>query len=223
MVTTVAVTKAIATLRDAHQTFNLRPATETDFFSEWQDQLPSLSTAEMAELDKLKKRYLYYMQDGEISEGTVNVILLSPLLNILGLCDPPYRIQGEKWVRLQLETDTEDGPITLDGRIDTLVLQQRIWVVVLEGKRGGFSVLQAIPQALAYMMAKPTPNQPTFGLVSNGYDYLFLKVVPQVGTETTSSLYALSHNFTLLSDEQNNLIRVGKSLKYLCDFNLKPG
>lgn len=217
MVTTVAVTKAMASLRDAHQTFNLSPATEDDFFPEWQSPLPSLSTAEMAELDKLKKRYLYYMQDGEISEGTVNVIMLSPLLNALGLCDPPYRIQGEKWVRLQLETETEDGPTVLEGRIDTLVLQQRMWLVVVEGKRGGFSVLQAIPQALAYMMANPTVDRPTFGLVSNGYDYLFIKLVSGASAENSAPQYALSHNFTILSDQNNNLIRVAKILRHLCE------
>ena len=158
----------------------------------------------------LKSRCLYYLEAGEISEGTANIIMVSPLLDALGLCDPPYRIRGEQWVRLTLATDTEAGPTVLEGRIDALTLQDNLWLVVVEGKRGGFSVLQAIPQALAYMMGNPNPERPVFGLVTNGYDYLFLKLVQGV-----SPRYALSHNFTLLSDESNNLLRVARILKQL--------
>ena len=81
---------------------------------------------------------------------------------------------------------------------------------MVEGKQGGFSVLQAIPQTLAYMMGNPKPKRPVFGLVTNGYDYLFLKLV-----QGDSPQYALSHNFTLLSDENNSLLRVARILKRL--------
>jgi hypothetical protein len=210
MVTTIAVTQAITTLREAHERFHLSPATDESFFDEWREPLPALTAAEVAELTHLKNRYLYYMEDGEISEGTANIIMVSPLLGALGLCDPPYRIRGEQWMRFALETDADTGPLMLEGRIDALTLQGNLWLVVLEGKRGGFSVLQAIPQALAYMMASPHPELPVFGLVTNGYDYLFLKLV-----QGSNPRYALSHNFTLLSDEHNNLLRVGRILKRL--------
>lgn len=207
---TLAVTKAITTLREAHERFGLSQVADESFFTEWRNLLPALSAAEIAELEHLKRRYLYYMEDGEISEGTANIIMVSPLLDTLGLCDPPYRIRGEQWVRLALKTETETGPTVLEGRIDALTLQGNLWLVVVEGKRGGFNVLQAIPQALAYMMGNPNPEQPVFGLVTNGYDYLFLKLV-----QGDSPRYALSHNFTLLSDENNNLMRVAKVLKRL--------
>jgi hypothetical protein len=210
MVTTIAVTQAVSTLREAHERFHLSQITDESFFDEWRDPLPGLTTAEVAELTRLKSRYLYYMEDGEISEGTANIILVSPLLGALGLCDPPYRIRGEQWMRLALDTDGETGPIRLEGRIDALTLQDNLWLVVVEGKRGGFSVLQGIPQTLAYMMANPEPGLPVFGLVTNGYDYLFLKLV-----QGDSPRYALSHNFTLLSDQDNNLLRVGRILKRL--------
>ncbi|MGB7415141.1 MAG: restriction endonuclease subunit R [Thermosynechococcaceae cyanobacterium] len=210
MAMTLAVTKAITTLREAHERFGLSQVADESFFTEWRNLLPALSAAEIAELEHLKRRYLYYMEDGEISEGTANIIMVSPLLDTLGLCDPPYRIRGEQWVRLALKTETETGPTVLEGRIDALTLQGNLWLVVVEGKRGGFNVLQAIPQALAYMMGNPNPEQPVFGLVTNGYDYLFLKLV-----QGDSPRYALSHNFTLLSDENNNLMRVAKVLKRL--------
>ena len=209
MVTTIAVTQAIKTLRDAHQRLNLHKA-DASFFTEWQNDLPELTDSETAELTRLKSRYLYYLEEGEISEGTANFIMLSPLLNALGLCDPPYRIAGEQWTRLSLQTDTEQGPIVLEGRMDALVLQNNLWLVVIEGKRGGFNVLQAIPQTLAYMMASPKRDRPLFGLATNGYDYIFLKLQPGEINQ-----YALSHNFTLLSDPSNNLIRVGQIVRKL--------
>ncbi len=79
------------------------------------------------------------------------------MLDALGLCDPPYRIRGETWVEVQTQVDTEDGRITLEGRIDALTVQDDFWLVVIEGKRGGFSVLRAVLQAIAYMVgAYPT-------------------------------------------------------------------
>jgi len=217
MVTTTAVTQAVKTLKEAHDLFNLRKADAT-FFTEWQGDLPELSNSEKAALTHLKNRYLYYLENGEISEGTANFIMLSPLLNALGLCDPPYRIAGEQWTRLLLQTDTEQGPTTIEGRMDALVLQDNIWLVVVEGKRGGFNVLQAIPQTIAYMMARPkldstaslAANRPLFGLATNGYDFLFLKL--QLGKPNR---YALSHNFTLLSDPANSLVRVGQIIRKL--------
>ena len=217
MVTTIAVTQAVKTLKEAHELFDLSKIAGADFFTEWQSDLPELSNLEKAELTRLKNRYLYYLEGGEISEGTANFIMLSPLLNALGLCDPSHRIAGEQWTRLSLTTDTEQGQTMIEDRMDALVLQDDIWLVVVEGKRGGFNVLQAIPQTIAYMMASPRLNgassvgpRPLFGLATNGYDYLFLKL--QLGD---LNQYALSHNFTLLSDPANNLVRVGQILKKL--------
>jgi hypothetical protein len=113
-------------------------------------------------------------------------------------------------MRLSLDVDTKTGPTTLEGRIDALTLQDNVWLVVVEGERGRFNVLQAIPQALTYMMARSDQARSLYGLVTNGYDYLFIKLTPG-----TLSHYALSHNFTLLCDEQNNLHRVARVIKRL--------
>lgn len=104
--------------------------------------------------------YLNYLEDGEVSEGTPNLILLSPLLDALGLCDPPDRLRGEAWVGLQLPVDGEEGPIALEGPIDALTLRDTFWLVVIEGKRGGFNVLHAIPQAIACTSANPNRDRP---------------------------------------------------------------
>lgn len=153
---------------------------------------------------------MHYLNEGEVNEGTLNIILLSPLLNALGLCDPPFRIRGEAWVEVQTTMDAEEGVVTLEGRIDALTLQEQFWLIIIEGKRGGFNVVQAVPQTLTDMSATPHPERPVFGLVTNGYDYLFVKLMRQERRE-----YALSNNFTLLSDEQNNLFQVVRALKHL--------
>lgn len=103
--------------------------------------------------------------------------------------------------------DGEEGVTILTGRIDALTLQENIWLVVIEGKRGGFNVLQAVPQTLAYMLSNPNSGHPGFGLVTNGYDYLFVKA-----TQSPERRYALSENITLLSGEDHNLKQVGRIL-----------
>lgn len=198
---TTAVTKAITNLNEAHRKFNLSPTSDPGFFPEWQTPLPSLSETEKNALDRLKNRYLYYAADGAISEGTIHYMMISPLLELLNLYDPPYKVRGEKTVYIQLETEDT----VLEGRIDALVIQDQLWVVLIEAKQYGFSVLQAIPQTLAYMTAKPEPNQTVFGLITTGEDYLFIKL--------QNRQYAQSYKFTLLSDEQNNLLRVLQILK----------
>ncbi|WP_017296843.1 hypothetical protein [Nodosilinea nodulosa] len=206
MVQTIAVTEAITNLRDAHDRFGLSRVSDPAFFPQWQEPLPALSASEKAALDKYCDRYLSYAADGSSSEGTVNVITVSPLLELLGLCDPPLRIQGERYVEIAIENDNQ----VLRGRMDVVIFQQRLWVVLVEAKHFGFSVLQAIPQTLAYMMGNPAPQEPTYGLITTGKDFLFLKLQRQPVTQ-----YALSNKFTLLSDEHHNLYAVARILKHL--------
>lgn len=198
-----AVTKAITNLNEAHRKFKVAPTTDPHFFPEWQTDLPTLSETEQTACDRLKNRYIYYAADGAISEGTVHYMMISPLLELLNLYDPPYKVRGEKHVYVELATEDT----VLEGRIDALIIQDQLWVVLIEAKQYGFSVLQAIPQALAYMTANPHPERPLFGLITTGEDYLFIKL--------HARQYAQSYKFTLLSDTQNNLFRVLQILKRL--------
>ena len=101
MAQTTAIAKAILSFRDAEAKLNLRRSADPHLFFEWEEDLPELSAAEKATLERLATRYLSYLEEGEVNEGTLNIILLSPLLDALGLCDPPYRIRGEAWVEVQ--------------------------------------------------------------------------------------------------------------------------
>lgn len=173
MTQTKAITDAITSLAEAENRFGLVRIEEEGFFCEWCDNLPSVNETDKANLDVLRRRYIYHRSFGNLLEGTVMLLLVSPLLALAGFYDPPFRIKAEESVDLVLD----DGEEILRGRIDVLVLQDQLWVMVLESKKTTLSVLSALPQALAYLMANPNPNLPAFGMVTNGDDILFVKVV----------------------------------------------
>lgn len=82
----------------------------------------------------------------------------------------------------------------LRGRLDILVLNESLWVTVLESKSKRFNVLEALPQALFYMLGSLAPQRQLFGLVTNGSEFLFLKL--QRGP---SPQYAHSRLFSVLN------------------------
>ncbi|MEG4581637.1 hypothetical protein QUA71_18780 [Microcoleus sp. MON1_C5] len=49
-------------------------------------------------------------------------------------------------------------------------------IVLIESKEDGFSVSQAVPQNLAEVMGNPHAENPTFGMITNGEEYIFLKL-----------------------------------------------
>ena len=187
----IAITEAITTLAKAERQFNLSRTEDATFFSEWQEWLPDLATEEQIALEQLRRRYLYQRAEGQLLEGTVTLLLASPLLTIAGFYDPPLR--AEAAVQLTLE----DGEDVLQGRIDVLVLLSQLWVVVLESKKTALSVWVALPQTLAYLMANPQPEQPSFGMVSNGDDIFFVKLV-----QGEQQQYALSRVFSPFTSSQ---------------------
>lgn len=204
---TLAVTDAITTLNQAEAQFNLsRASDDLQFFPEWSAGLPDLTELEQQTLDRIKTTYLYQRSDGALAEGTINLLLTSPLLYLAGLCDPPFKIKSEVAVKIAIES----GETMLQGRIDTLVLQQRLWIVVVESKRTAFPCPDAIPQALAYMMANPYPNLPSFGLVTNGDQFIFVK-----STHLPTPQYDLSDDFSLFARRRNELWDVLQVLKRL--------
>ncbi len=206
MVQTVGITKAITNLEAAQEKFNLSQTDDRLFFTEWSDNLPELNEREKTELDRLKNRYLYYVRKGKLTEGTIKIILLSPLLELMGLCDPPFEIQGERYVKVEIEDGGEEEPV-LEGYIDALVVQDKLWIVLIESKRYGFSVMQALGQTLAYMMANPNSESPFFGMITNGEDYIFVKL------DKRSRQYALSDKFTLIKQSSNELYEVVRAIK----------
>jgi hypothetical protein len=212
MIQTIGIKKAITNLNEAHQKLKLVPATNPRFFTEWYEALPSLTDSQKSRLDQLRNRYRHYQVEGAITEGTVNLIMVSPWLELLGLFDSPYKVRGEKYIRFELaDSELENGTTRLEGLIDVLVVQETLWLVVIESKRYGFSVMQALPQALAYMAATPSLDRPIFGLITTGEDFLFIKL------DLTTRQYDLSDKLTLTTRRDNQLYTVTQIMKRLLD------
>ena len=202
---TIAVTEAIKTLAEAERIFNLQRTEDEEFFLEWQTNLPNLSDTEKAELNQLRKRYLYQRSQSHLLEQTVMLLFASPLLAIAGFYDPPFQVRAEESVQINL-ADSEE---ILQGRIDVLVLSNQLWVVVLESKKTAISVLSALPQALAYLMANPQPSKPSFAMMTNGDDVLFVKLALE-----DSRQYALSRVFSAFVSNQEiySILQILKSI-----------
>lgn len=62
--------------------------------------------------------------------------------------------------------------------------------MVIESKSTKFDVVTALPQALAYMLDTPNTEKPTFGLLVNGREFVFIKLIKQQPKYARS--YALS-------------------------------
>lgn len=188
------------TLHDVKVKFGLKQSVDEQFFREWIDELPELTDLEKRSLNQVKADYLY-LSEYPIPESLVGLVVLSPLLSNAGFYRPPFRAGAETPVQITAE---EEGEV-IQGRIDVLVLQNQLWILVIDNF---FSLKPAIPQALAYMMANPNPEKPVFGLVTNGSNFIFIKLIKQ-----DTPKYGLSDEFTLRrGDDLYNVLRVLKRL-----------
>jgi hypothetical protein len=71
-------------------------------------------------------------------------------------------------------------------------MQKSLWILAIESKNSSISLHKALPQALAYMLASPNPSKITFGLITNGSEYRFLKLnASDIPFYSTSSLFSI--------------------------------
>lgn len=207
MTSTLPISKTILTIADLKSRFALHPNADPEFFREWHRSLPELTASEIEALDRLHQRFSLHRERGALSEGAVDKLLVSPLLDLAGFYEPVFNVRTEETVRYELEGDDE----VLQGRIDTLIVQDQFWVLVVEAKRT-IMVSLAVPQALAYMMRNPNPTRSVYGLVSNGDEFIFLKVNAMPQPEYGSSrLYSLF--FPLGNRDLQEVFRVLKQVK----------
>jgi len=175
------------TLGDVQTKFNLQLSEDEQFFREWIDDLPEIGDAEKRSLDKVKAGYIN-STSYPFLEDTVKMVVLAPLLFLADFFLTPFHIECEKSVELIVE----DEDTIVRGSIDVLLLLQSFWVVAIEAKRSQYSVEAGLPQLLFYMLNDPNSEQPTFGLLTNGSSFRFIKV-----TKQDTSQYALSKLFDI--------------------------
>jgi hypothetical protein len=204
MTNVLAIAESISTFRQVEEKLGFLLAEDRQFFLEWMEAAIVLTEFEQTRLDQVRRNYLYQLSDGILLEETIKMVVLSPLLELAGFYQSPYKFRTEVSVEIQALGENDE---ILRGRIDALVLQERLWIVLIESKRTTFDLELALPQALAYMAAFPDSARPLFEMVTNGSSYLFVKV--------QNNQYAISDLFSTRSPYRNNLYEVLKILKYL--------
>ena len=203
--TTIAVTEAIRSFAEVESRFGLTRSLDPVFFLEWQKHFEELTQIEKSTLNRIKQSYLRHVNEEFLSEGVVNLLVVSPLLFLANFLDAPFSLRSEE----SIEIIDQDLGITYKGRIDAFVFKENIWIVLVEAKRSSFSFLVAVPQALTYMMASPKGDLPTYALVTNGDHFMFVK--------KHGSQYDLSDDFSLFKRSQNELYPVLQILKSLAN------
>jgi hypothetical protein len=208
MAQTLAISKELTSMAAVQERFGLTYATDDRFFREWFENLPSLTDVDHATLAHLQLRFFEHRNRGSLPEGTVDKLMVSPLLDLAGLYDARFTIRTEALVEIVLENRDE----LLQGRIDTLIVQEKFWVLVVEAKNTTLSLSVAIPQALTYMMASPHDDRPVFGLVTNGDEFRFIKLLKQ---PTTQPQFDLSDVLSLFPPQRSKLQQVLQVLKQI--------
>jgi hypothetical protein len=203
------------TLAYLKEKFALNKSEDEQFFIEWFENLPTISELEKQYLDRVKANYLSLLENAPLLEDAVKLVVLSPLLDLAGFYRPPFSIATEESIEISEDEiignadKIEEEKEIIKGKIDVLVIQNKLWLLVIESKRSTFSLAKAIPQALTYMLAAPNPDEPVYSLVLNGEDFQFIKL-----SQKTQPIYALSDRFTLYRSE-NELYIVLNILKKL--------
>jgi len=174
------------TLYDLKTRFHLQLVEDSQFFPEWQSNLPPINDYEKQLLDKLKAGYFNLVEYPPLLENTVQVAVLGPLLYLADFFLAPFHIRSEISVSL---SDVDEG-MTVEGKIDILVLKEHFWVVAIESKRASFSIEAGLAQLLSYMLANPHHNHLNFGLITTGGSFVFVKLVARNVPQ-----YALSRIF----------------------------
>jgi hypothetical protein len=111
---------------------------------------------------------LRHRNRGKLAEGAVNLLLVSSLLELAVFYDEPFFITTDSSVEIVLENQDE----ILRGRIDTLVIQEQFWILVVDSK-SLISFEAAIPQVLTYMMNNPNSEKSVSSMVTDGSLMIF--------------------------------------------------
>jgi hypothetical protein len=193
------------TLGELSDRFGLELTEDEQFFQEWQIDRPELTAAEKQRLDRVKSSFSNLLEYPPLLEDTVKMVVLSPLLDMADFYLPPFHIKSEP----SIEITTEDEGMIIRGQLDVLALCKQVWVVAIESKNAEFSLEAGRAQLLSYMLANPQSEAPTFGILTNGSSFRFVKLVQQPKPQ-----YALSRLFDVFNPG-HDLYQVLQILKYL--------
>ncbi|MDJ0616801.1 MAG: restriction endonuclease subunit R [Calothrix sp. MO_192.B10] len=192
-------------LRYLIDNFGIQLVLDDHFFSEWQENLPEITDLDKQLLDKVKAGYFNLLNYPPLLEDVVRMAVIDPILFIGDFYLNPFYVKSEESVDIAVS----DEDAIIKGRIDTLVFKDQLWVMIIESKKASFSIESGLAQILAYMLGSPTSEQPCFGMIATGSEFIFVKLV-----KTSPPRYALSKGF-LMRNPGNELYDVMRILKGL--------
>lgn len=175
-------------LHDVEDKFGLAEDTDAGFFTEWQTLPPKLDAYEQKTLDSARL-YFKHLLKYPVREEIVKMVIVSPLLAVAGFYQKPFRSVAEQSVEVEALNNNE----IVRGRIDVLAINGQVWVAAVEAKGSQFSWSVGLPQALVYMASSASANQPRFGLITNGTEFIFVKLQASLDKYGLSKLFSL-HN-----------------------------
>ncbi|MGK7929509.1 MAG: type I restriction endonuclease subunit R [Spirulina sp.] len=174
-------------LYDLEQRFGLQLAIAPDLLVPWLQTQPPLTPPELEDLDRIRRYYLNLNRRRPLLEDLVKMVVLSPLLARAGFYDRDFEIKTEEKVEITIN----DEDTIVRGFIDILIVQQQLWLLVIETKRTQINVTTALPQILFYMLNRPS-DRPIYGLATNGLEFIFLELATQDEQLYCRRSYALS-------------------------------
>ncbi len=193
------------TVRELSDRFGVQLTEDENFFWEWQQRFPELEESEKQKLDRVKASYINLLDYPPLLESAVKTIVLSPLLDLAGFYLPPFHIKTEA----SIDIFDLDGETKVTGKIDVLLASNGFWIAAIESKRAAFSLEVGLAQLLAYLLGFPDRDRPRFGLLTNGANFLFVKL-----DRKAIARYSLSKMF-YIRNPGNDLYPVLQILKQL--------
>lgn len=202
MVQTIPASRvSIRTLID---NFGLELIKDEHFFPECRPNLPPVTASEQQQLDRIIDGFSNLLEYPPLLEDVIRMAVVDPLLFLCGFYLPPFHVRSE----LSVEIVDVNEDILIKGSLDTIVIQDQVWVLIVESKQATYSVEAGRSQILAYMLA--SPKQPTYGLITSGGSFMFVKLV-----KNSHPQYAISRLFGIFNP--GDLAAVFSILRHLGD------
>ncbi|MDZ7961282.1 MAG: restriction endonuclease subunit R [Aulosira sp. DedQUE10] len=192
-------------LRYLIDNFGIELVRDEQFFREWQDNLPEITDLDKQLLDKVRAGYFNLLNYPPLLEDVVRMAIVDPILFIGDFYLAPFYVKSEE----SIDIAVPDEDVIIKGKIDTLVLKDQFWVMVIESKKASFSIEEGLAQILAYMLGNPYPDKPSFGMIATGSEFIFVKLVRRQTPQYATSKLFVTRN------PGNELYDVLKILKCL--------
>ena len=117
-------------LRYLIDNFGLQRVRNSEFFREWQENLPEVTDSEKQLLDRVQDIYFNLVDTPPVLENAVKLTIISPILFIAGLYESPFQVKAEKSRSIQEE---DEGRI-IEGRIDILIMKANLHRSLIEAR-----------------------------------------------------------------------------------------